>query len=105
MQIIIVGELNFDLFYRNDFFKTLEERVAKLVADRLSSGDRPDEEGLKAIVHEAIASMPKKNPSEAFVKRGGNGNNSAELFGKLGMPIRFVSARGAGSEWMRDELE
>jgi sugar/nucleoside kinase (ribokinase family) len=105
MRIIIVGELNCDLFYRNEFFKTLEDRVAKLVADRLSIGNAPDEVELKAIIHEAIASLPKKNPSEAFVKRGGNGNNSAELFGKLGLPIKFVTARGAGSEWMRDELD
>ncbi|MBN2151474.1 MAG: carbohydrate kinase family protein [Candidatus Lokiarchaeota archaeon] len=103
-KMVIVGEMNCDLFYKNEFFKQLEERVAERVGRAIATGIAADRAGLKKLVHEAIADLPKKNPGEARIKRGGNGNNSTELFGKLGVPIKLVSVTGTGSEWMKAEL-
>jgi len=103
-KMVIVGEINCDLFYKNDFFKTLEDQVAERVHQAINKGGALGVADIKKIVHETIADMPKKNLGEAYIKRGGNGNNSTELFGKLGVPIKLISVTGTGSEWMKAEL-
>jgi sugar/nucleoside kinase (ribokinase family) len=103
--MVIVGEMNCDLFYKNDFFKLLEEQVAEKVHHAIAKGSDLQTADIKKLVHDAIADLPKKNPGEAFIKRGGNGNNSTELFGKLCVPIKLVTVTGTGSEWMKAELE
>ncbi len=97
--------MNCDLFYKNEFFKLLEERVAEKVHHAIARGNALQTADIKKLVHDAIADLPKKNPGEALIKRGGNGNNSTELFGKLGVPIKLVTVTGTGSEWMKAELE
>ncbi|MEX2715199.1 MAG: carbohydrate kinase family protein [Candidatus Sigynarchaeum springense] len=103
-KMVIVGEINCDLFYKNEFFKILEEKIADQVHDAIVKRGSTGSSEIKKIVHDAIADMPKKNPSEACIKRGGNGNNSTELFGKLGVPVKLISVTGTGSEWMKAEL-
>lgn len=102
--MVIVGEMNCDLFYKNEFFKQLEDHVAGRVHAALCTGSKLQATEIKRIVHDAIADLPKKIPGDAHVKRGGNGNNSTELFGKLGVPIKLVTVTGTGSEWMKAEL-
>ncbi len=103
--MVIVGEMNCDLFYKNEFFKALEEQVAEKVHDAITKDTASQIADIRKIVHDVIADLPKKIPGEAYIKRGGNGNNSTELFGKLGVPIKLVTVTGTGSEWMKAELE
>jgi sugar/nucleoside kinase (ribokinase family) len=102
--MVIVGEMNCDLFYKNEFFKLLEEHVAERVHQAIVKGNPLQVAEVQKIVHSVIADLPKKIPGEAHIKRGGNGNNSTELFGKLGVPIKLVTVTGTGSEWMKAEL-
>lgn len=104
-KIMIVGEMHNDLFYKCDFFKTMEDKLAdKVYQDRARLGTM-QKDAVKKIIHGIISELPKKNVGEAFIKRGGNGNNSTELFCKMGLPIRLMTVIGQGSEWMKDELE
>jgi sugar/nucleoside kinase (ribokinase family) len=103
-KMVIVGEMNCDLFYKNVFFKMLEDKITEKVHGEIMKGSSLQADDIKRVVHGAISDLPKKIPGEAFIKRGGNGNNSTELFGKLGVPIKFITVTGTGSEWMKNEL-
>nr|MDO8116681.1 carbohydrate kinase family protein [Candidatus Sigynarchaeota archaeon] len=106
LKVMIVGEMHNDLFYKCDAFSKLEH----LVVERLLSSSSTfsgicDTTSLETLIHEAIADMPKKIAVEAFIKRGGNGNNSTELFGKLGIPVKLMTVIGKNSSWMAKELQ
>jgi len=104
-KVIIVGEMHNDLFYKCEFFKALEDQLAERIARDNAKLEGMKNEEIKNLIHAVISDLPKKNPAEAFIKRGGNGNNSTELFGKLGVPIKLMTVVGRGSEWMKDELD
>lgn len=100
----IVGEMHNDLFYKCTMFQDLEDGIAAEIhaaRDRIAS---MDEASIKALVHAATGKLPKKIPGEAFIKRGGNGNNSTELFATLGVPVRLVTVVGSNARWMIDEV-
>ena len=104
-KIVIVGEMHNDIFYKCAFFKTLEDQVTeKIYQDRAKIGSMK-KDAVQKIIHDIISVLPKKNAGEAFIKRGGNGNNSTELFATLGLPIKLMTVIGQGSDWMKDELE
>ncbi len=103
---MIVGEMHNDLFYKCDAFTTLEQLVVdKFLSSRDALKAISDTETLKSLVGEAIRDLPKKIPGTASIKRGGNGNNSTELFGKLGVPVKLMTVVGKGSRWMFEELK
>lgn len=103
-KVIIVGEMHNDLFYQNDSFAELETEVAKALSEKKEEIQSMGEEEIKNFIHGIIKHLPKKVPGNAFIKRGGNGNNSTELFGELGIPVKLMTVVGRGSNWMIDEM-
>ncbi|HME52919.1 MAG TPA: carbohydrate kinase family protein [Candidatus Lokiarchaeia archaeon] len=108
-RIVIVGEMHNDIFYKIAFFKTLEdqvtEKIYQYILDLGAKIRTMKKDDVQKIIHDVISGLPKKNAGEAVIKRGGNGNNSTELFATLGLPIKLMTVIGQNSEWMKDELE
>ncbi|MHA1726143.1 MAG: carbohydrate kinase family protein [Promethearchaeota archaeon] len=104
--ILVLGELHGDLYYENDFFELLVERIADRVFNFLYyNPDDFSRKRLKNITVKTLSNLPKKVSSSCYMKRGGNGNNSAECLVTLGVPTKLVSVIGRGSEWMIKELK
>lgn len=101
-KIAVIGELHRDLFYRTTMYAELIDALTTMIEDLprtgLAHGD------LRQRVKEVFLDSPKKNPGTASITRGGNGNNSATLLARLGLPVQLVTAVGTGVEWMRPEL-
>ncbi|MFX0101620.1 MAG: carbohydrate kinase family protein [Candidatus Hodarchaeota archaeon] len=103
-KIIIVGEMHEDLFYRNDSFTQMEGTLAGILSSKKNEMLSMSEEEIKTMIHKVISNLPKKVPGNGFIKRGGNGNNSTELFGELGIPVKLMTVLGRGSGWMINEM-
>jgi len=110
-EVTVIGELHQDLFYQNQAFSDLATEIA---SDILASSDKLVNQGkdkqvtqskLRSIIINTMNRTAKKNPSQAFIKRGGNGNNSATLLARIGIPTGLMSVVGMGSEWMFPEIE
>lgn len=103
--ILVLGEVHLDLYYENDFFEELVDKIVNRIYNFLSHN--PDDFSrylLKKLIVEVFSKLPKKIVSKAFINRGGNGNNSAESLSKLGIPVKLISVIGIGTEWMIKEL-
>ena len=104
-NLIIVGELHQDLLYEDSFFELLSDKIVHQLYNFIQYN--PDDLGkslLNNIIKKAIANIPKKNIAECSMKRGGNGNNTAEYCASLGIPTKLISVIGKNSDWMIDEL-
>lgn len=102
-KVILVGELHQDLFYRNTFFSDLILSLAKAIKQKELSNLAIEQ--IEKEIQKIIDDSPKKIDGEALTKRGGNGNNSAELLAKLNIPIKLLTTVGKGAEWMFAELK
>ncbi|MHA1682305.1 MAG: carbohydrate kinase family protein [Promethearchaeota archaeon] len=103
-KVIIVGEMHNDLFYKNDAFKQMEVGMARAITARKADLASMDARAIQKLVHTVLTDLPKKLPGISYIKRGGNGNNSTELFAKLGVPIKLMTVVGRGAGWMIQEM-
>lgn len=104
-DLIIIGELHQDLRYETEFF----EDLSKIIAQQLHTfiNYNPDDLRkplIEKIIKKAIANIPKKIIADCNLKRGGNGNNTAEFCAKLGLSTTLITVIGKYSDWMIDEL-
>ena len=102
-KVLVVGELHKDLFYKTD-------ALSKIVADittNISSkkGELQSDSSIHSIVSDAVRSTTKKFSCDSKIVRGGNGNNSATILAKLGVPVGLLTVIGKDSEWMKGELQ
>ena len=102
-NLIVVGELHQDLFYRTSIFTDITDSLVKSLSEKNPS--LSDKESLRAFLFDHIDDLSKKVNGDMYVKRGGNGNNSAEALSKLNVPVRLMTTVGLGVEWMYDELK
>ncbi|MEJ2293493.1 MAG: carbohydrate kinase family protein [Candidatus Lokiarchaeota archaeon] len=94
-----------DLLYETSFFELLSERIVDQLLKFIQYN--PDDLGkslMNRIIKKAIVNIPKKNNANCFLKKGGNGNNTAEYCASLGIPTKLISVIGKSSNWMIDEL-
>jgi sugar/nucleoside kinase (ribokinase family) len=102
-KVIVVGELHQDLFYRTTAYSDLIDVLCRnLHGKNLAELSEPE---LKKMLTKIIDDSPKKIPGESYMRRGGNGNNSAELLAKLGIPLQLMTTVGYGVDWMYADLE
>src|SRR6056297_3705764 len=106
-KTIIVGEVHQDLFYKTNYFTRLAKQISSKIYSKYQTQDVKEgltEEKLKEFVLKIINDTDKKIPGETFIKRGGNGNNSAMLVNNLGIPTQLMSTIGSGHEWILPEI-
>ncbi|MBD3186764.1 hypothetical protein GF325_08065 [Candidatus Bathyarchaeota archaeon] len=104
-NVIIVGEMHNDLFYECDAYKQIEEALITFITSNKDAIAEMDDEGIHREVHRVLNGLPKKIPGKSYIKRGGNGNNSSELFARLGVPIKLMTVVGRGAGWMIQEMD
>ena len=104
-KVLIVGECHIDLYYKNTLFSDLIENSSKKIMDFYKNSDIKSKNDLKDILRETISDYHKKIQSSSFIKRGGNGNNSAELLVNLGIPVKLLTVIGSNASWMVSELQ
>jgi sugar/nucleoside kinase (ribokinase family) len=102
-KVVVVGELHQDLFYRTTAYQNLIDHLVNAI-DHKDFSSTPATE-LSKIITKVIDDCDKKIPGEAYVKRGGNGNNSAELLAKLQIPTQLMTTVGLGVDWMYSDLQ
>ncbi len=102
-NLIVVGELHQDLFYRTKMFTELADLLAKALNEKKPS--LTDTQTLTSFILKVLDESPKKINGEMYTKRGGNGNNSAEAMIKLNVPVKLMTTVGEGVNWMFEELE
>jgi sugar/nucleoside kinase (ribokinase family) len=105
-EFIVLGELHQDLYYESDFYDKLVEKITTNLLNFLHHN--PDDLNSR-IVHkliiQAFGEIPKKIEAQGYIKRGGNGNNSADYISRLKIPTRLITVIGRDSEWMISELK
>ncbi len=108
-KVILVGELHQDLFYSTDFFTNLSQSLAHWLISQFKEIEQSiiknSPEELKKKILSVINDTPKKIGGETYIKRGGNGNNSAMLINNLGIPTQLMTTIGSGHEWILPEME
>lgn len=102
-NVIVVGELHQDLFYKTTGYSDLIDIISKNLVNQ-DFKDKSLEE-IRRILTKIIDDSPKKVPGDAYIKRGGNGNNSAETLTKLEIPTQLMTTVGTGAEWMFSQLQ
>jgi sugar/nucleoside kinase (ribokinase family) len=105
-ELIIIGEMHQDLLYETSFFEILSERIVDQLLNFIQyNPDDLRKSLMNRIIKKTIANIPKKNSAKCTLKRGGNGNNTAEYCTSLGIPTKLISVIGKNSNWMVDELK
>lgn len=105
-ELTIIGELHQDLLYETSFFELLSERIIDQLLNFIQyNPDDLRKSLMNRIIKKAIINIPKKNNAKCTLKRGGNGNNTAEYCAGLGIPTKLISVIGKNSNWMIDELK
>ncbi len=103
--ILVLGELHEDLYYENDFFDIFMEKLKnRLYSFIYNNPDDISRNVIDRISSNVLSELPKKISSNCFIKRGGNGNNSAEFLARLGVSTKLISVIGMGADWMIKEL-
>ncbi len=103
-KVIVIGEMHRDLKYKTDALsKIVYDVTTQLVAKKAKIQGSDSE--IRSIVSDALQSTTKKYICDSTIVRGGNGNNSATIFAKLGVPTGLFTVIGNDSEWMKAELE
>jgi len=106
-ELIIVGEVHQDLYYESNFYEDLVNKILDNLINfiRFNPDDLINRRLLTKIIKSSFSKTPKKIMSNSQIKRGGNGNNSAEFLANLGIPVKLVSIIGKDSNWIIDELK
>lgn len=106
-ELVVVGELHQDLYYESNFYEDLVNKIVDKLINfiRYNPDDLLNRKLLSKIIKSGFSDTSKKILSNSKIKRGGNGNNSAEALAKLGIPVKLVSVIGKGVSWMIDELD
>ena len=105
-KVLVVGELHQDLFYKNEAYTELADSIAKYLSENLQSlQSYTNFDTIRKVVSKSISSASKKIGGESYIKRGGNGNNSATLLAKIDVPVGLLTVVGTGSDWMFSEIE
>ncbi len=103
-KVIVIGEMHRDLKYKTDALsKIVYDITTQLVANKGKIQGSDSE--IQSIVSDALRSTTKKITCDSTIVRGGNGNNSATILAKLGVPTGLLTVIGNDSEWMKAELE
>lgn len=103
-KVMVIGEMHRDLKYITDALsKIVHDITTQLVAKKAKIQGTESE--IQAIVSDALQSTTKKYSCNSTIVRGGNGNNSATILAKLGVPTGLLTVIGNDSEWMKAELE
>ncbi len=104
-DLIIVGELHQDLIYETTLFQLLIEKLVNEILNFIKyNPDDLNKFVLEKIIKKAINTTPKKNNANCTLKRGGNGNNTAEYCVSLGIPTKLISVVGKNADWMIHQL-
>lgn len=104
-EIIVLGELHQDLYYESELYDKLVEKITtKLLNFIHHNPDDFNSEIAHKIITQAFGEIPKKIEDKCYIKRGGNGNNSAEYLSRLEIPTKLIAIIGRDSEWMISEL-
>ncbi|MBY9018313.1 MAG: carbohydrate kinase family protein [Candidatus Lokiarchaeota archaeon] len=105
-EFIVLGELHQDLYYESEFYDNLVEKITtKLLNFIHHNPDDFNSRIARKIIAQAFGEIPKKIESQGYIKRGGNGNNSADYVSRLEIPTRLISVIGRDCEWMISELK
>jgi len=105
-EFIVLGELHQDLYYESDFYDELVEKITtKLLSFLHHNPDDFNSRIARKIITQAFGEIPKKIESKGYIKRGGNGNNSADYISRLEIPTRLITVIGRDCEWMISELK
>jgi sugar/nucleoside kinase (ribokinase family) len=103
-KVIVIGEMHRDLKYKTDALsKIVYDITTQLIAKKAKIQGSDSE--IQSIVSDALRSTTKKFICDSTIVRGGNGNNSATILAKLGVPTGLLTVIGNDSEWMKAELE
>lgn len=108
MNVLVVGELHQDLFYRTDAFGRIADAISSDVQinlESLQANTSDVKSQLRGIVMKSIGRTAKKYGGESYIKRGGNGNNSATILAKINVPTGLCTVVGRGSDWMIPEVK
>jgi len=105
-NLVIIGELHLDLVCETTLFNLLVEKIGtKLTNFIYYNPDDINKQLLEKIIRNAISDIPKKTISNCTLKRGGNGNNTAEYCASFGIPTYLIAVIGTNTDWMIDELK
>jgi len=105
-DLIIVGELHQDLLYETSFFELLSKKITQQIHTFIHyNPDDLRKPLIDRIIRKIVANIPKKTIAECELKRGGNGNNTAEYCASLGLSTKLISVIGKYSDWMIEELK
>lgn len=105
-EFIVLGELHQDLYYESEFYDLLVEKISKKLLNFLHHNpDDFNSQIANKIIIESFGEIPKKIEGNSYIKRGGNGNNSAESLSRLEIPTRFITVVGRDCDWMISELK
>lgn len=106
-ELIVVGEVHQDLYYESNFYEDLVKKIIDNLINfiRFNPDDLINRRLLTKIIKSSFSETPKKIMSTSQIKRGGNGNNSAEFLANLGIPVKLISVIGKDSNWIIDELK
>ena len=104
-EIVIIGELHQDLYYESNFYQIIIEKLTSDLANFIKyNPDDLNSRVIKRVITNGIENISKKIEGSSYLKRGGNGNNSAEIITALDIPTRLISVVGRRSNWMIEEL-
>jgi len=104
-EIVIIGELHQDLYYESNFYQIIIEKLTSDLANFIKyNPDDLNSKVIKKVITNGIENISKKIEGSSYLKRGGNGNNTAEIISALGIPTRLISVIGRRSNWMIEEL-
>lgn len=107
-KILVVGELHQDLFYKTNAFTELADELTKDLENNIQELNKNSEntkEKLRKIIINTMLRTSKKYGCDTYVKRGGNGNNSATILARFGVNVGLVTVVGQGSDWMFPEIQ
>ena len=104
-EIVIIGELHQDLYYESNFYQIIIEKLTSDLVNFIKyNPDDLNSKVIKKVITNGIENISKKIEGSSYLKRGGNGNNTAEVISALNIPTRLVSVIGRRSNWMIEEL-
>ncbi|MBY9003988.1 MAG: hypothetical protein KGD73_08455 [Candidatus Lokiarchaeota archaeon] len=105
-EFIVLGELHQDLYYESDFYDKLVEKITTKILNFIHHNPDDLNSGIvHRLITQAFSEIPKKIEAQSYIKRGGNGNNSADYISRLEIPTRLISVIGRDCGWMISELK
>ncbi len=83
-------------------FSVLIDALTDVLAD--PSTRKLTKPEIREHIKRVFLDTPKKIPGRSYMKRGGNGNNSATLLASIGAPVRLITAIGDNAGWLKSDL-